>query len=43
MAEEALGEQFDLRAFHRVVLEEGGIPLDALEARVKAWIEGTHG
>ena len=38
-AEEALGERFDLRAFHRVVLEQGGIPLDALEARVRAWIE----
>jgi uncharacterized protein (DUF885 family) len=42
-AEEALGERFDLRAFHRVVLEAGGIPLDALEARVRAWIEHARG
>jgi uncharacterized protein (DUF885 family) len=38
-AERVLGERFDLRAFHRVVLEEGGIPLDALEERVGEWIE----
>jgi uncharacterized protein (DUF885 family) len=38
-AEERLGEQFDLRAFHDVVLSGGAVPLDVLEANVEAWIE----
>jgi len=38
-AEAALGEQFDLRAFHDHLLSEGGMPLSALEARMRAWIE----
>jgi len=38
LAETALGERFDERAFHDVVLEEGGLPLGELEARVRAWI-----
>ncbi|MFB0611598.1 DUF885 domain-containing protein [Aurantiacibacter poecillastricola] len=37
-AEEALGEDFDLRAFHDTVLENGAIPLDLLEEQVDAWI-----
>jgi uncharacterized protein (DUF885 family) len=39
-AEAALGEKFDLRAYHEQVLSAGGIPLYILEARVDAWING---
>ncbi len=37
-AEEALGTRFDIRAFHDMVLESGSIPLDVLQAKVRAWI-----
>lgn len=42
-AKEALGADFDIRDFHDVVLGAGALPLDALEARVVAWIESETG
>ena len=37
-AERALGERFDVRAFHDAVLGEGALPLDVLDARMSDWI-----
>jgi uncharacterized protein (DUF885 family) len=37
-AKEALGDRFDLRAFHDQVLGAGALPLEVLEARIRAWI-----
>ena len=37
-AKEAMGEAFDIRAFHDVLLGAGAMPLDALEARIDRWI-----
>ena len=39
-ATERLGGAFDLRRFHDVVLGAGALPLDVLESRVRAWVEG---
>lgn len=38
-AERELGDSFDIRAFHDAVLEDGALPLDVLESKMKAWIE----
>ena len=37
-AEQALGEQFDIRGFHDTVLGGGSLPLPILERRVRQWI-----
>ncbi len=42
-AEQALGPRFDLRRFHEVILADGALPLDVLEAKVDRWIAAEKG
>ena len=38
-AEAALGDTFDIRAFHDAVLLTGAMPLPVLEKKVNSWID----
>ena len=38
LAEAELGDGFDVRAFHAVVLESGAVPLEVLEENVRAYV-----
>ena len=38
-AEEALGEDFDIRAFHDEVLGKGAVPLDVLDSNLRSWVK----
>ena len=40
-SQQALGEQFDVRQFHEVVLMNGAMPLDILEQVVQTYIDET--
>ena len=40
-AQQILGDQFDLREFHKIVLDNGAMPLPQLEAVVNDWIESA--
>lgn len=37
-AKKALGDKFDIRAFHEVVLINGSVPLDILEELIDKWV-----
>ena len=39
MAEEQLGEKFDIREFHEMILLNGAMPLEILEESVGSWIK----
>jgi prolyl oligopeptidase len=39
-ATDALGDEFDIRAFHDTVLATGSVPLDLVDRAVDAWIAG---
>ncbi len=38
-AEEQLGDDFDIRAFHDQVLGKGAVPLSVLDANIRAWVD----
>ena len=42
LAKSELGERFDIREFHNVVLKNGAVPLDVLEQLVKDYIAGKR-
>ena len=42
-AEQRLGENFDIKAFHAQVLGTGGLPLPVLEAKIDRWIAAGGG
>ncbi|MGI9199829.1 MAG: DUF885 domain-containing protein [Woeseiaceae bacterium] len=38
-AEAALGDNFDVRAFHTQILNDGAMPLSMLETKLEAWVQ----
>ena len=42
LAEQKLGENFDVRSFHDCLLANGPVPLDVLENKVSTWINDQN-
>jgi uncharacterized protein (DUF885 family) len=40
-AQQLLGSRFDPREFHHEILKDGAMPLDLLEAKMKAWMDAA--
>jgi uncharacterized protein (DUF885 family) len=40
-AKDALGDKFDIKKFHTIVLDQGIVPLFILEDIINEWIEST--
>lgn len=40
LAREKLGDRFDLREFHKRVLQNGAVPLNVLSDEIQRWIDG---
>jgi uncharacterized protein (DUF885 family) len=43
MAQQALGDRFDLRLFNDAVVKSGGVPMTVLAQNVEAWVKGRMG
>lgn len=42
-AEKRLGDKFDIKEFHDILLLDGALPLDVLEQRVEGWLATRQG
>ncbi len=43
LASERLGDQFDVKGFHDLIIADGTVTLGMLQAKVEAWIEASTG
>ncbi|MDX1740572.1 MAG: DUF885 family protein, partial [Rhodothermales bacterium] len=43
MATERLGDQFDIKAFHDLMIADGTVTLGMLASKVERWIDGHSG
>ena len=41
-AKKSLGDKFDIRQFHDVILSNGSVPLDVLQELVDRWIKSKQ-